>query len=392
MEGRLTQMRRAQRILVLTLSFGSGHVQAAQTVAEELRCQAPRADVLVVDALARCRFLFRAIYVWPYWAMVRYAPSRWDRFFRRRVARVDQRTAPEWAFQWGCPQVFEAIAEFNPNTIVATEVAACEMAVIARREGLTRAQILSVITDYEAEPVWVKAEVETYTVADPHVRSQLCSWGAPEESIVTCGIPTARAFQLRRQAKATKSRYGINDDAPIVLIMGGGNGPTRMDEVAAKLCESHKPMHVIAVAGRDARALRRLQHVRAEPPVSLHVLGWTEDIASVMQAASVLVTKPGGLTTAEAAMCALPLVMFDPIPGPEQRNAERLVQEGAGLLTNNAQEAVLSVLRLLRNPPTLRRMSARAEQLARPDAAAKIARLALDRNLSRHNFARRMTA
>jgi processive 1,2-diacylglycerol beta-glucosyltransferase len=111
-----------------------------------------------------------------------------------------------------------------------------------------------------------------------------------------------------------------------------------------------------------------------------------------MQAASVLVTKPGGLTTAEAAMCALPLVMFDPIPGPEQRNAERLVQKGAGLLTNNAQEAVLSVLTLLRNPPTLRKMSARAEQLARPDAAATIARLALDRNLPRLNFARRMTA
>jgi len=88
MEARLNQMRKAKRILVLTLSFGSGHVQAAQTVAGELKRQAPGAEVLVVDALARCRFLFHATYVWPYWALVRYAPSLWDRFFRRRVARV----------------------------------------------------------------------------------------------------------------------------------------------------------------------------------------------------------------------------------------------------------------------------------------------------------------
>ncbi|MDQ2938469.1 MAG: hypothetical protein M3R67_13365, partial [Acidobacteriota bacterium] len=210
------------KVLVLTLSFGSGHVQAARTVAREVVRQAPDSEVRIIDALAGCRLLFRAAYVWPYWAMVRYAPGLWDRFFARRVALRSEQTAPEWAFYWGCSKVFKAIADFKPDTIVATEVAACEIAAMAKREGLTTARIVNVVTDYEAEPVWVKREVAAYAVADKHVRDQLCSWGAPQESIVTCGIPTDIAFSQWHDEKETRECYGITDDVPIVLLMGGG--------------------------------------------------------------------------------------------------------------------------------------------------------------------------
>src|SRR5437588_600837 len=105
------------RVLVLTLSFGSGHVRAAEAVARELARQAPGADVRVVDALADSRALFRAGYVWPYWAMVRRAPALWERFFNARVARMDEHTAPAWAFRWGCPRVFETIAGFRPTNL-----------------------------------------------------------------------------------------------------------------------------------------------------------------------------------------------------------------------------------------------------------------------------------
>jgi processive 1,2-diacylglycerol beta-glucosyltransferase len=372
-------MTKAPRILVLTLSFGSGHVQAARTVAREIKKQAPDAEVRVLDALADCRFLFRALYVWPYWAMVRYAPALWDRFFTRRTAKMKQNTAPEWAFRFGCPGVFREIVDLMPDSIVATEVAACELAAMAKRDCLTQARIISVITDYEAEPVWVKKELDAYAVADDHVRDQLCSWGVTAGAkIVTCGIPVDDKFCEWHDDTQTRRRHGINDDAPIVLLMGGGWGPTHMNEVAARLCESGQLMHVIAATGHDRTMRRRLERLRARPPVSLHVLGWTNDIAPLMHAAAVLVTKPGGLTTAEAAACGLPIVIFDAIPGPEQRNAARLADTGAGVLTSGARETVETALSLLRDESARRRMSLGAKRLARPGAAATIARLALN--------------
>jgi processive 1,2-diacylglycerol beta-glucosyltransferase len=371
-------MTKAPSILVLTLSFGSGHVQAARTIAREIERQVPYAEVRVLDALADCRFLFRAFYVWPYWAMVRYAPKLWDRFFTRRTARMKQDTAPAWAFRFGCPRVFKEIAEFKPDTIVATEVAACELAVTAKRDGLTRARIINVITDYEAEPVWVKREVDAYAVADNHVRDQLSVWGATAASIAVCGIPADQKFSDRHDEMETRQSHGITDDAPIVLLMGGGWGPTHMNEVAARLCESGQLMHIIAATGHDTPMRRRLARLRACPPVSLRVLGWTDDVAPLMQVASILVTKPGGLTTAEAALSGLPVVIFDAIPGPEQRNAARLTEAGAGVLTSGARETAATVLSLLRDGSARHRMAVRAKWLACPNAAATIALLALN--------------
>jgi processive 1,2-diacylglycerol beta-glucosyltransferase len=366
------------KVLVLTLSFGSGHVRAARTVAQELCYQQPGVDVRVCDALQDCRNLFRAGYVWPYWMMVRHAPALWGRFFSARVARPDQGTAPEWAFRWGCFKAFQLIQSFQPDTIVASEVAACEIAVIARRRAMTRARIVNVITDYEAEPIWVKTEVDAYAVADHTVREQLIGWGAPSEKLVTTGIPTDRHFAETRDLLAARARYGIADDGrPVVLLMGGGMGPTRMDRIARRLGESNVPMHVLAIAGHDTRVLRRLRRLGSRPPVSLHALGWVDDIAALMQMASLLVTKPGGLTVVEAAVCGLPIVVFDPIPGPELLNAEGLAATGAGVVTRGVEDTVASVLRLLQDGIARRAMADRSRLEARPAAGAIVARLVL---------------
>jgi processive 1,2-diacylglycerol beta-glucosyltransferase len=97
-----------------------------------------------------------------------------------------------------------------------------------------------------------------------------------------------------------------------------------------------------------------------------------------MQAASALVTKPGGLTTAEAALCALPTVFFDPIPGPERRNAERAAEAGAAVIADTPEAAADAALSLLRDRESLRLMSERAGRISKPDAAADIARLVLN--------------
>ena len=381
------------KILVLTLSFGSGHVRAAQAVADELSRQAPGSQVLVIDALDECRPFFRAFYEWPYWLMLRYAPALWDRFSTARVNQQHQGTAPAWAFQIGCPKVFATIRSFNPEVIVAAEVAACEMAVIARRTGLTQAPILNVITDYEAEPIWVKPEVDAFAVPDENVRAELIAWGAPANRISLCGIPVDRAFDTAHDRLRTiQNLPGGNEGAPIVLLMGGGMGPTRMDAVVRRLAEHKVPMHIVAIAGKDKRAHRKLKGLNVERPVSLSVLSWTDNVAALMQAAAILVTKPGGLTVAEAALCSLPTVFFNPIPGAEFVNARRVVDAGAGVLTNGASETATTIVSLLANEGRRQAMALAARGMARPAARKEIAQLALDLATPEIEKVRRKTA
>ena len=377
---------------MLTLSFGSGHVRAAQAVADELSRQAPASRVLVVDALEECLAFFRAFYEWPYWLMLRYAPALWDRFSTARVNQKHQGTAPAWAFRIGCPKVFATIQSFNPDVIVAAEVAACEMAVLARRMGLTQAPILSLITDYEAEPIWVKPEVDAFAVPDENVRTELIAWGAAANRISLRGIPVDRAFDTVHDPTTIRGLHEVNEGAPIVLLMGGGMGPTRMDEVARRLAEHKVPMHIVAIAGKDKQAHRKLKSLSVERPVSLSVLSWTDDVAALMQAAAILVTKPGGLTIAEAALCSLPTVFFNPIPGAEFVNARRVVDAGAGVLTKDSSETANIIVSLLGNERGRHAMALAANAMARPAARREIAQLALDLALPKSADARRMTA
>ncbi|HYT76371.1 MAG TPA: glycosyltransferase, partial [Vicinamibacterales bacterium] len=369
---------RAPRVLVLTLSFGSGHLRAAEAVVQALRGDVPGADVNVIDALAGCHPLFRAFYVWPYWAMVRYAPSLWDRFFRARLRRRSDSTAPAWAFRFGCARVFKAVDEFAPDVIVAAEVAASEIAALARRAGLTSAPVVNLVTDHHAEPAWVKPDVFAYAVASEAVRDQLVAWGAQDERVFVTGIPTAAAFRMPPDAGATRIRYGIPPDRPLVLLMGGGMGPTRMDEIAAGLCDSHRGIHVVAVAGHDVRMRSKLARIAEPRAGSLTVLGWVDDAAGLMNAASILVTKPGGLTTAEAAVCGVPMVMFDPIPGPEEHNGSRVERAGAGLLTRGSSETLAAVRALLDDPAARAAASAHAHAIAAPRAAEAVGRVVAD--------------
>jgi processive 1,2-diacylglycerol beta-glucosyltransferase len=91
-----------------------------------------------------------------------------------------------------------------------------------------------------------------------------------------------------------------------------------------------------------------------------------------MAAADLLVGKPGGLTTSEALARGLPLVIVNPIPGQEERNADHLLEEGAAIRCNNLPVLAYKIDRLLDDPGRLDALRRGARRLARPTAAADI--------------------
>ncbi|HEY0427800.1 MAG TPA: glycosyltransferase [Pyrinomonadaceae bacterium] len=377
-------MKNPKRIFVLTLSFGAGHVRAAQAIAAEFQRQIPDAELQLIDALENCSFLFRIFYVWTYWAMIRCAPHIWDKFFATRIQKQHEQTAPIWAWRKGCRRVFDDIKRFKPDLIVACEVGACEIAVIAKRERLTSAEIVNVITDFEAEPIWVKPKISNFFVAAECVAEQLENWGVKAEKIKVCGIPLDESFSRRFDAGETRRKFGL-DKRPIVLLMGGGMGPTRMDAVAAELLRNGKNLQIVALPGKDKNARRKLEKLKNTATVSLKILAWTNDVAALMQAADALATKPGGVTLNEAAVCGVPLVLFDAIPGPETENAKHFIEQGAGINTNGEEKTAEAILKILENPQSRFEMARNIKKLAQPEAARRIVQAVIESESEKTN-------
>ena len=82
-----------------------------------------------------------------------------------------------------------------------------------------------------------------------------------------------------------------------------------------------------------------------------------------------LVSKPGGLTTSEALIKALPMVIVRPIPGQEEWNASHLLRHGAAARAETLDDLTATARALLSHPERLEKMRDNCRGLARPWAA-----------------------
>jgi processive 1,2-diacylglycerol beta-glucosyltransferase len=113
-------------------------------------------------------------------------------------------------------------------------------------------------------------------------------------------------------------------------------------------------------------------------PGDFCVLGFTKEMPELMAASTMILSKPGGMTTAEALARGLPMMILDPIGGQEERNADVLLEVGAAVKCTEVTLVAHKLRRLLDNPARLEQMRQAARSLGRPNAASEIAQITLE--------------
>ena len=72
----------AKKILILTASIGSGHIKAAEAVAEELMRQQPDAEITTIDFMARSTSFWHWLTKKIYLEMLNFVPNLYDVFYQ----------------------------------------------------------------------------------------------------------------------------------------------------------------------------------------------------------------------------------------------------------------------------------------------------------------------
>ena len=365
-----------KKIAILTLSVGAGHVRAAEEVQRALADREDLTEARVFDAVELGSAWFRRFYVESYWWMLRRTPGVWRRLFERRQRKRHRSTAPPWVFRYGCRTLLDELKAFAPHLVISTEIGAAETAAVGKRGGWSTAPVLAVVTDFQSEPPWVQREIDFYCVATDESRSQLIGWGVSPNRVLVCGIPIDPAFALAYDKPGLMKSMGLAEGRPVVLVMGGGMGPVPLDEIILNLERCRRPLQALVVTGRNEQMKAQAESLRGKVAVDLRVLGWSDNVPELMAVADLLITKPGGLTTAEAMAMGLPMVLTHPIPGPEERNLDYLTRNGVALAAPTLREIPDLALRILSGDSERREMARRARELARPDAAHAVAQVA----------------
>jgi processive 1,2-diacylglycerol beta-glucosyltransferase len=131
----------------------------------------------------------------------------------------------------------------------------------------------------------------------------------------------------------------------------------------------------VVVCGKNEELRKEVEAQVAGAAKKFVVLGYTHQMRELMHVATLILSKPGGLTTAEALASGLPMVILDPVGGQEERNAEMLLERGAAIKCSEVTVLPYKLGLLLEDPARLREMARRARAAGRPQAAVEIARI-----------------
>lgn len=367
-------------LLILSVSAGAGHVRAAQAVEEAAKSADSKFKVTHIDLLTLVSRDFRKLYGEQYIKLVEKWPQLWSFLYsksdrpsrdsslgnlKRAVERLNTR------------KLQKEVERLAPDAILCTHFLPAELLSRQRAAGKAVPPLWVQVTDFDVHSLWVHPHVDRYCVASDEVAFRLMDRGIAPGKISVTGIPVMPQFSAVLQRAECAAELGIHPEKFTVLMMAGGAGVGSLDDLATRLLQL--PVHqgsgdlqLVALAGRNAELLKRLQALAKQHPGRLFPLGFTTTVERVMTACDLVVTKPGGLSVSECLARRKPMLLVSPIPGQEERNADYLLEAGAALKAMDAATLEFKLARLLADPRRLAAMSEAAHRIARPDAARAV--------------------
>ncbi|HEY6194677.1 MAG TPA: glycosyltransferase, partial [Candidatus Eisenbacteria bacterium] len=369
------------RIAILHATAGSGHKSAAVAIAHALESLAPGAQVREVDTLVFASRFYRSTYAQGYSAMAQRAPRLWGALYALwGQQRVNRSAGParEALDRLALRGLVRVVERERPDAIVCTHFLPVEALYPIRGRGRLDVPLHVVITDFTAHPLWAYPHVDRYFVASDAVAEELAGHGVPRGRIEVTGIPVDPRFALVNGRAGVRTRFGLSNERPLVLVMGGGAGVGPMAELAERLASLPSAPQVLVLCGTNARLERQIGALGPAHGGRVRAMGFTPHVDLLLEAADLLVSKAGGLTCAEALVKHTPLVVFRPTPGQEVGNARYLEAGGAAVHADSLDTVAATVSRWLEDPQALQRARDNATGLARPRAAEDIARRVLE--------------
>ena len=111
---------------------------------------------------------------------------------------------------------------------------------------------------------------------------------------------------------------------------------------------------------------------------TVKVLEYTNKVPELMSISTLVVTKPGGLTTSESLASELPILVINPIPGQEEENAEFLEAHDVAVWLKKDDDPNVVIQNLFKNPEKLKDMKQHTKLLAKKSSTKDICKIIME--------------
>jgi processive 1,2-diacylglycerol beta-glucosyltransferase len=247
-----------------------------------------------------------------------------------------------------------------------------------KREHNLGTIIIGVLTDFSPHSYWINEGVDYYVVPSAEAKERFIKKGIPPDAIKVYGIPMRPKFSMQLDKKPIAEKLELDSEIPTILVMGGGQGLGPIKNIVKSLIKVKMEFQLIVIAGINKKIIRSLKRYTKRSDKRILIFEFANNVDELMELATLIITKPGGITTAECLAKGLPMVIINPIPGQEMRNTDFLIKKGVGIRIDDTNDMGEEVELLLKSPERLTNMSKAAYENAKPYAALDIAKLILE--------------
>lgn len=339
------------KVLVLSCNTGQGHNTAGRSIIAEFQkrgIECEMLDALTFDSEFTSKMVSEvhnkgSIHIPKIYGMGVSVAKVLDKMSKKRsVCYVANSTYAAALNQY--------IVENGYDTLVLPHVFPSETITRIRRKYKTALQAYFIATDYGYPPFLSDTDLDAYFIPHHDLELNFAKAGLPMNKLFPVGIPVSEAFAEKADKKEARRTLGLPEEGDILLVMTGSMGYGDTEPLVKDLLRRiPEDTHVVVMGGNNEKMKNRLRN-RYGKDERLRVIDFTKQVSLYMDAADLLFTKPGGLSSTEAAVKGIPTIHTKPIPGWEEENIQFFRTHGLSLSGATPEDLVTHALWLLGNP------------------------------------------
>lgn len=373
-----------KKILIFYASFGGGHLSAAKSIENYLLKNYKEIDVELIDCMKYVNKAFEKISTTAYKEMAKKIPWAWGKIYsssqKGPLAHISSKANSFMAIK-----LLKLLREKQPDIVISTHPFGSQMCSYLKRKKKIDFKIATVMTDFKSHDQWlVGADYTDYFfVSNTNMQKELKEKNIDEHKVIVTGIPVREEFLISHNKEEILNDLNFSNEKKVVLFFGGGEfglGKEMTLTVLECLLSKCTNTQIIAISGKNEVMKTKFENLvkKYSREQDVRIFEFTNKVAEYMSISSLVVTKPGGLTSSESLVSHLPMVLINPIPGQEEENAEFLENKKVAKWIKKDDD-INFILNILVNDETiLNNMKENTYLIAKPNATENICKIIMN--------------
>ena len=372
-----------KKILILYAKYGGGHYSAAKAIQKHLD-NTYNVETELIDFMEYANKILNSITIKAYNKMAKDAPRLWGKIYAKSQRGILGGISTS-ANKLMSSKINKLLKQTNPDIVVSTHPFSSQMVSYLKQKGKISCKLVTVLTDFAPHDQWLIGHkfANDFCVSNEKMQKYLLNYGINKEKIHVTGIPLSDKFLETFDKSKIFKEFELNENNPVILFFGGGEfglGKSTNLQILNALIHNLPTYQIIAISGKNKKMNEKFNELvkNANATNRVKVFDYTNKVPELMSISSLVVTKPGGLTTSESLASSLPILIINPIPGQEEENAEFLENNHVGVWLKNTDNIDEFIQNLFSDDAKLKNMKENTKLVAKKNSTSDICKIIME--------------